>query len=126
MARRMVEPVTWTVSACSMMVSRTEQSLNAQGSETGGIGVAVESHAVSQGILLDDLWDAAPVEVVEVDDGAIFVVADGALTGVAGGVGLRDPSAAPAENLVELHVAYSLFARPPDCCDAGCLNGPDS
>jgi hypothetical protein len=37
------------------------------------------------------------------------VVADGALTGVAGEVGLRDPSAAPAENLVELHVAYSFL-----------------
>jgi len=98
----------------------------AQSGETGGIGVAVESHAMGQGILLDDLWDAAPVEVVEIDHGAIFVVADGAFAGVAGDVALRDPTAAPAENLVELHVANSLFARPPDCCGAGCLNGPDS
>jgi len=81
----------------------------AQGGETGGIGVAVESHAMGQGIHSDDLLSAAPVEVVEIDDGAIFVVADGALAGVAGEVGLRDPSAAPAENLVELHVANSLL-----------------
>ena len=85
-----------------------------QGGETGGSGVAVESHAMGQGILLDDLLDAAPVEVVDVDHGAIFVVADGAFAGVAGDVGLRDPSAAPADNLVELHVPNSLFARPPD------------
>jgi hypothetical protein len=127
MARRIVAPVTWTVSACSMMVSRTERSRDfAQGGETGGSGVAVESHAMRQGILSDDLLGAAPVEVVEIDHGAIFVAADGALAGVAGEVGLGDPLAAPAENLFELHVANSFFARPPDCCGAGCLNGPDS
>ena len=88
--------------------------------------MAVESHAMREGVLLDDLLDAAPVEVIEVDHGAIFVVADGAFAGVAGEVGLGNPLAAPADNLVELHVANSLFARPPDCCGAECLNGPDS
>jgi hypothetical protein len=127
MARRIVAPVTWTVSACSMMVSKDGAEPGfAQGGETGGIGVAVESHAMRQGVLADDLWDAAPVEVAEIDHGAILVAADGALAGVAGGVGLGDPLAAPAENLVELHVANSLFARPPDCCGADSLSGPDS
>lgn len=77
----------------------------AQGGETGGVGVAVESHAMRQGVLANDLLDAAPVEVVEIDHRAVFVVADGALAGVAGGIGLGNPLAAPAENLIELHVA---------------------
>ncbi len=98
----------------------------AQGSETGCSGVAVESHPMRQGIYSNDLLGAAPVEVVEVNHGAIFVVADGAFAGVAGDVGLGNPAAAPAENFVKLHVANSLVARPPDCSGAGCLNGPDS
>ena len=64
---------------------------------------------------------AAPVEIVEVNHGAIFVVADGAFAGVAGEVGLGNPLAALADNLVELHVANSLFARPPDWCGAECF-----
>ena len=84
----------------------------AQGGETGGSGVAVESHAMRQGIHSDDLLGAAPVEVVKVNHGAIFVVADGAFAGVAGEIGLGNPPAAPAENLVELHVANSLFCPP--------------
>jgi len=96
----------------------------AQGGETGSLGVAVESHAMRQGVLADDFSGAAPVEVVEVDHGAILVVADGALAGVAGEVGLGNPLAAPAENPFEVHVGDFLFARPPDCCGGGVQMGP--
>jgi hypothetical protein len=68
---------------------------------------------MKQGVLFRDLPAAAPVEVIVVDGRAVFVAANGALAGVAGEVGLGNPTAAPAEDFFELHVADSFLRRPP-------------
>jgi hypothetical protein len=44
---------------------------------------------------------------------------------VAGEVGLGNPTAAPAEDLFEVHVANSFFAATAYRAAAGCVNEPD-
>ena len=98
---------------------------SAEAGETGGLGVPVEADAMGQSVVADDLVGAAPVEEVGVDGGAVFVVANGAFTGVAGRVGARDLAAAGAEDLDEFHFGTPLFfAVPPGCGRVGCVREP--
>lgn len=105
MARRMALAVMGAVSACSTKISRTVADvLVAAGPEAAGVRVAIDDRPVRELVVLDDVVGAVPVEEIVLDLGALRVMTDMALTGVALEVCPWRAEPAASGDFVDLHV----------------------
>jgi hypothetical protein len=123
MARRMALAVIGAVSACSTKMSRTVRMFSLRwGFEAEGVCVAVDDRPVRQVVVLDDVVGAVPVEEIVFDLGALRVMADMALTGVALEVCPRSAEPAASGDFVDLHVrSFFLFCEAPLLRKSPCL-----
>lgn len=80
---------------------------------------------MGQRVVADDFPGVAPAEEVGVNLRTVFMMANGAFTGVAGGIGVGDLAAPGAEDLVEFHFGTPFFLRLPGSGIVGCLKEPD-
>ena len=78
--------------------------LVAAGFEAEGVRVAVDDRPVRQVVVFDDFVGAMPVEEIVFDPGALRVMTDMALTGVAMEVGPWWAELAASGDFVDLHV----------------------
>jgi hypothetical protein len=96
--------------------------LVAAGFEAEGVRVAVDGRTARQGVVFDDFVGAMPVEEIVFDLGALRVMADMALTGVALEVCPCWAEPAASGDFVDLHVSFLLsFGEAPLLRKSPCL-----